>query len=268
MTNHSPEPRRVLVVDDEATIANSLGLILRASGFETAVVYSGEQAVATARTFRPDIMLTDFKLPGINGIEACVQITQMLPAVRVIMLSGQFMGMNLDRYLAPGYNFLMLSKPLHPAELVRVIRAEQVEPVVPGNRARILNVDDVESHRYSISRLLAHAGFDVTEASTGAEAMQHAVQTKPELILLDIHLPDTDGYRVCAALKQGQETAKIPVMHVTSSEAAGDLAIRSAQSGAEACVAYPVQPKQLVARVCEVLQLTYLRRSPGSTLPM
>jgi CheY-like chemotaxis protein len=259
MTKQSPGPTRVLIIDDERTIADTLRIILRAAGFETMVAYSGETAIAVAGEFVPDIVLADYAMPGINGIETSVTIQRMLPGCRVIMLSGQFMGVDLDGYRTKGYNFLLLSKPIHPEELVRTLRAEEVIASESAAPARILNVDDKEANRYSISRLLAHAGFEVTEAGTGAEALREAIEKKPELVLLDIHLPDTDGYDVCTALKQGSDTAHITVMHVTSSEASSEFATRSAEAGADAHLSYPVEPKALIAQVRELLQIRYLR---------
>jgi CheY-like chemotaxis protein len=70
------------------------------------------------------------------------------------------------------------------------------------NDALILNVDDDESGRYARSRLLRQAGFAIIEAATGEQALALAAERRPALILLDVNLPDRNGFEVCRAIKQ------------------------------------------------------------------
>ena len=153
---------RILVVDDERPIADMLNVILQQAGFEVAVAYDGWEAIAIAQSFLPDIVLADYYMPNLNGIEACIQIKRRLPACRMIMLSGHTLSEEFAPY-PTGYDFLLLSKPLHPTDLLRALAAERIEPSGSGERLRVLNVDDVEAHRYSLTRLFTRAGFDVIE---------------------------------------------------------------------------------------------------------
>jgi CheY-like chemotaxis protein len=258
----TPNPTRVLIVDDQKNIADTLAAIFRISGYETKAVYSGEDAISIAETFRPDIVITDYAMPpGINGIEAAITIKNHLPGCRVIMLSGQLLGEDFEPYQAKGYNFVLLQKPMHPKQLLDTVSKEgQLGEGITADNPRILNVDDVEAHRYSISRLLARAGFVVTDAATGAEAIRQAIEDQPELVLLDIHLPDATGYDVCEKLKQSPETANIAVVHITASDKGEEAAMRSATVGADEYLTYPIVPKRLIHRIRELLQLRYLQR--------
>ena len=83
-----PSRLKVLVVDDEYSIAFSLGKILEHAGYETEWALNGEKAIEIAKRFRPDFLLTDFAMPGIDGLELAVEINKLLPACRVILLSG------------------------------------------------------------------------------------------------------------------------------------------------------------------------------------
>jgi CheY-like chemotaxis protein len=106
---------RVLVVDDEHIIADTLTLILKKSGFEAYAVYSGERAVEAALTLKPDFMISDVIMGGINGIEAAIQISATLPRCRIILFSGNAVTTNLlDHAQAEGHRFEMLLKPVHP----------------------------------------------------------------------------------------------------------------------------------------------------------
>ena len=111
---------RVLVADDERTIANTLARILNASGFEAKAVYSGEKAVEAAKTLNPDILITDVVMPGITGIEAAISIQALVPACRIILFSGQASTADLlARAQAKGHRFEILAKPIHPQALLR-----------------------------------------------------------------------------------------------------------------------------------------------------
>src|SRR4051794_38308886 len=84
-------------------------------------------------------------------------------------------------------------------------------------RPKILNVDDDEGCRYAVTRILELNNFAVQEAVTGAEALRLASSEQPDLVLLDVNLPDIDGFEVCKRLKSQPATARIPVLHVTAS---------------------------------------------------
>jgi CheY-like chemotaxis protein len=259
MSTHSGS-MRILVVDDERTIADTLAVILRHAGYETEAVYSGEQAVARSQSFRPDVVIADYSMPpGMTGLEAVVKIKKSLPGTRVLMLSGQAIGPDYEPYRLKGYNFLLLSKPLHPEQLIKNVKDADTS-ATESVRPRILNVDDVEEHRYSISRLLARAGFEVSEAGTGAEALRQAIEEQPELVLLDIHLPDITGYDVCNKLKESPQTAQIAVVHITASDASPQAAAHSANVGADEFLTHPIVPSRLIHRIRELLQQRYLEQ--------
>lgn len=113
---------RVLIVDDEHMIANTLAQILNASGFEAKALFSGEHAVPEATEFQPDVLLTDVIMRGFSGIDVAMQIAEVLPACRVILFSGQASTADLlDRAKAQGYRFEMLAKPIHPRDLLRML---------------------------------------------------------------------------------------------------------------------------------------------------
>ena len=82
------EKSRVLVVDDEQAIADTLAAILGQSGYETLAGYSGKMAIEMARSFRPHVLLTDVAMPGMTGIEAAAKVREILPACKVLLYSA------------------------------------------------------------------------------------------------------------------------------------------------------------------------------------
>ena len=115
---------KVLVVDDERIIADTLAMILNQSGFEASAVYSGEKAVEMASTFSPDMLITDVIMADLNGIDAAIQIRAMLPGIKILLFSGQAATADLlEKARAQGYEFEILSKPVHPQDLLTKLRA-------------------------------------------------------------------------------------------------------------------------------------------------
>jgi CheY-like chemotaxis protein len=237
------------VVDDERIIATTLAEILEYQGYETLAVFDGKSAIEAARTFKPDCLLSDVVMPGMNGIEAAIRILEFLPNCKVLFLSGQAHSLDLlESARARGYNFDIVNKPIFPTELLEIL-SELLAPKQASQPARILNVDDNEIHRYAVSRLLTRAGFSVSEAPNGSVALEMAANWKPDLILLDINLPDMNGFEVCKRLKASPETAGIPIIHLTNTFRDEASKAMSRQAGAEEYITHPVEPGNLFARL-------------------
>src|SRR4051794_12631850 len=107
--------KRVLIVDDEHLIADSVALILSHVGYETRSTYSADEAMAIARGFAPDILLTDVVMPGSNGFELALQVRELFPDCRIFVFSGQSVTADLlQLYNDRGIDFHILAKPIHP----------------------------------------------------------------------------------------------------------------------------------------------------------
>ncbi len=121
---------------------------------------------------------------------------------------------------------------------------------MPG---RILIVDDVATNRIVMKVKLASACYGVLQAGSGAEAIEIARREKPDLVLLDVMMPDMDGVDVCKALKSDPETADIPVVMVTAlSDSAAKL--RALRAGADEFLSKPINEMALLARVRSLLR--------------
>jgi CheY-like chemotaxis protein len=113
---------KVLVVDDERIIADTLTAILRKNGFAAVAAYQGLDALEIALSIRPDLLLTDVSMPGMNGIELAIAVRQAVPSCRVLLFSGHSSTADmLARARESGHDFAVLAKPLHPTELLAQI---------------------------------------------------------------------------------------------------------------------------------------------------
>lgn len=114
---------RVIVVDDETRIASTLVEILKGEGFEAMSASTGDGAIELARTFEPDVVLSDVILPGLNGIEVGIRVSALFPKCRVILFSGQAATLDLLKDARRrGHEFEILAKPIKPAALLAIIR--------------------------------------------------------------------------------------------------------------------------------------------------
>jgi two-component system cell cycle response regulator DivK len=117
---------------------------------------------------------------------------------------------------------------------------------------RILAVDDQEDNRRILRDLLTAAGFEVIEAADGAEAVRKAEEHVPDLILMDVQLPDVDGYEATRQIKANPLLKAIPIITVTSFALSGDEG-KALEAGSDFYMSKPFSPRQLLAKVREYL---------------
>jgi CheY-like chemotaxis protein len=113
--------QRVLVVDDDRLVADTLALVFRKSGFEARAVYSADDALACAREFAPHLLLCDVSMPARDGLTLLPEISEELPACRIIMLTGFYSNLKQVRDHASKLSrpIGILTKPCPPSELLR-----------------------------------------------------------------------------------------------------------------------------------------------------
>jgi DNA-binding NtrC family response regulator len=115
---------RIVVVDDEALIAETLVEILNEHGFDARYVTTSAEAIELAREWHPHVVLSDVIMPGGNGVDTCIQITKVVPACRIILFSGQAATVDLlEKAQRDGYRFDILAKPIKPEQLIDIIRS-------------------------------------------------------------------------------------------------------------------------------------------------
>ena len=117
---------------------------------------------------------------------------------------------------------------------------------------RILVVEDTEDNRQIIRDLLSSVGYELIEAVDGAEGVVVAQRERPDLILMDIQLPEIDGYEATRRIRAIPELARTPIIAVTSYALSGDEA-KTRAAGCDGYVAKPFSPRQLLAKVREFL---------------
>ena len=120
---------KVLVVDDEKWIADSLVLILKHNGYDASAVYSGEESVNAAAALAPDVLITDVIMGAMNGVAAALEIRKLLPRCEILLVSGNLStGQLLADAQSAGHLFEALAKPVHPQVLLERLSLVQPPP--------------------------------------------------------------------------------------------------------------------------------------------
>lgn len=116
----------------------------------------------------------------------------------------------------------------------------------------ILVIEDQEDNRRIMRDLLTNAGYEIMEAVNGADGVAAAEFNHPDLILMDIQLPDFDGYEATRRIKANPDLRPIPVIAVTSYALSGDD-VKAFEAGCDAYVSKPFSPRALLAKIREIL---------------
>jgi CheY-like chemotaxis protein len=131
--------RKILIVDDEPTIADTLALIFASSGYEARTAYSAEQALEMLEEWRPDLAVIDVVLPGMNGIEFAIFLKASYKSCQFLLFSGQpgTSGL-LEEARKKGHLFEILAKPLHPTFMLATV-AGMLTPCQDAPNPNLMN---------------------------------------------------------------------------------------------------------------------------------
>lgn len=118
-SEQTPSERKVIVADDEETIATTLAIILKQAGFEARAVFSGDQVIELLDSFQPEMLITDVVMPGMTGIEVAITVRSRFPDCKILLFSGQAATADLlEQAKTHGHEFEIVAKPIHPSDLL------------------------------------------------------------------------------------------------------------------------------------------------------
>jgi signal transduction histidine kinase/DNA-binding response OmpR family regulator len=209
----SPNEREILVIEDDPGAVRLLRETLAPAGWHVRAAGDGEAGLAAARERRPDAILLDVMLPGIDGWDVLrtLKADSALRDVPVLMLTvvdERDVGLALG---AADY----LVKPVERAELLERLARFTFTTKVREREVRVLVVDDDPSAVELLSDGLEQEGFLVARAHGGREALDLARATPPDVVVCDLVMPDVDGFALVRALKADPRTRDAPILVVT-----------------------------------------------------
>jgi len=204
----------VLVIDDDETVRDLMTRYLFDEGYNVAVAADGEEGLRRIRELKPAAVLLDILMPAVDGwtvLETCKSDPKLadIPMI-VLTISG-----NRKRaYELGAADFLV--KPVDRKRLRDVLNRHR------GVHSRVLLVDDDKGTRKVMKNLVAREGFLVMEANDGREALDQIEKAVPDLILLDVMMPEMDGFEFLEQLRSKSEWRSIPLVVVTAKDLSDD----------------------------------------------
>ena len=238
----------ILVVEDQAEVRKFAVAVLNGLGYRVLEAARGEDALLIAgRHAGPiQLLLTDAVMPGMTGMELAVRLRSSRPDMAAIFMSGYGESVIArDGMISPDVNYL--AKPFSADLLARKVR-EALDSRRPVHS--ILVVDDEEAVRNLFRNILAGAGYAVTAAADGKEAMKAARQQRFDLVITDLVMPEQEGLETIRALRKERPDAKLVAV---SGAFHGEFLKVAEMLGASASLMKPVSPNRLLATVQRVL---------------
>jgi GAF domain-containing protein/CheY-like chemotaxis protein len=207
-----PAAGMVLVIDDEASVRGLMQRFLTKEGFRVVAAAGGEEGLHLARELRPDTITLDVMMPGMDGwavlsaLKADPDVAD-IPVVMLTIVDDRNIGYALG---AADY----LTKPIDRERLVAVLTKYRHD--LP-----VLVVDDDSGLRQLLRRMLEPAGFTVAEAANGRAALERLHDAAPGVIVLDLMMPEMDGFEFVAELRRREAWRSIPVVVITAKDLSG-----------------------------------------------
>jgi CheY-like chemotaxis protein/signal transduction histidine kinase len=205
------ERKTILIVDDEPDMAAMISRYLLQEGYNTLTATSGSEALILAERERPFAITLDIIMPDMDGWEVLQGLkknpeTKDIPVIIVSISEGRETGLALG---AIGY----VTKPVSKKQLI-----SEIEKIgKPGTRS-IMIADDNEMDRRQIGRIIEAEGLDLIEAKDGAVCLELIKKQVPDVLVLDLMMPELDGFAVLEKIRGNPETRDLPVIVVTAKD--------------------------------------------------
>jgi CheY-like chemotaxis protein len=214
-TSSSPAVPLALVIEDDDRIAELIATQLRAEGFDVMRAATAEEGLVRAAKCRPQLITLDIFLPAMDGWEFMrrLKADPKLADTPVVIIT---LSEDMARGIALGAR-RVLHKPFVPSELIAAL-AGLVDVRPNGTPARVLLVEDNVKAVELLATVLEAEGYRVLRAYGGAEAIEVAHRARPDLVILDLMMPDVSGFEVVRALRDSEQTARIPILVLTAKD--------------------------------------------------
>jgi two-component system cell cycle response regulator len=259
---------KILVVEDNPLNLKLIKGLLKLGKYEVIEAMDAVTGIQLAQQHKPHLILMDIQLPGMDGLSATQELKKdpALKDIPVVAITAHAMQSDDNKALDAGCSGY-ISKPIDtrifPDRILHFLENNTCSKTVSENndysyKKRILIVDDEPVNVKVLAAKLSSAKYEVIRAYSGKEALEKVADTSPEIILLDIMMPEMDGYEVTRILKADPKTSHIPIIIVTALSDTNDK-LKAIDAGAEEFISKPVNNTELIARIKSMLRLRQYR---------
>ena len=246
----------VLVVDDDPTVREMMRRYLERDGFHVVTAADGDEGLRIARHIAPSVITLDVVMPGKDGWDVLrlLKSDRRLADIPVVMLT--IIDERNKGYSLGASDYIV--KPVDRERLLSVLEKYRV----PDSTNRVLVVEDDPDMRRRLYSLLSEEGWEIDEAENGRIALDRLSGTQPNLILLDLMMPEMDGFEFLAELRNNQRHQKIPVVVVTGADLTEEDH-RHLNGGVERILSKTACSREELFEEVRALVAQYVRRDPG-----
>ncbi len=217
------EKRNVLLVDDDRDFVEAIKTSLENQGFQVSTAFDGEEGLTKAMKLKPNLIILDIMLPRKEGYAVCHDLkenetTSHIPILMLTSLGKKEEGKSGAEIVAKGHKADgYLEKPIEPSVLVEKAKSLiEKTGVVREKQLKVLLIDDGPDFIGAVKTILEENNYKVIVSYTGENGIIAANSEDPDIILLDVMLPEKDGYAVCKELKEDKKTRYTPIIMLTS----------------------------------------------------
>jgi len=250
--------KTIVLVEDEKTIANLIELRLKRAGYKVKVVYDGQKGLDAIVNLDPDLVLLDMLLPGLSGFDILQQLKKkhILPDLPVIIISNSAQPVQLKRAIALGARDYLIKVNFSPEEVIEKVRAVLARgaKTTSESASRVLLVEDEKIIADSIERTFAKKYHHVFRAVNAREAKKILQDERIDLILLDIILPDVDGFQFLEELKKNDRTKNIPVVILSNLGQTEEIEKGKKRGAVEYIIKSDTLPGEILEKVENILK--------------
>jgi DNA-binding response OmpR family regulator len=242
----------VLVVEDDEDIRTLVCAVLASAGLRFLAAADASAALGLARAERPDLVVADVGLPGMDGLDLCRELRVLEhPPVVVFLSAHAALASQADGLDAGGADYVV--KPFDAAELLARLRSALVAHDAPAAGAPVaLVADDDEDVRDLVAFCLRREGYEVLRAADGLEALELAVARCPDVAVLDVTMPHLSGLEVAEQLRSLAPTRALPIVFLSARATDADVT-RGLVAGADDYLRKPFSPAELERRLRDLL---------------
>ncbi|WP_245595583.1 MULTISPECIES: response regulator [Ferrimonas] len=254
-----------LVVDDNSTALQIYSTYLRDFQFHVDLAQNGQEAVTAIKQSKPELVLLDWMMPDMDGIEVVNQIDRLvadgtLERRPVILIMTAFTGSSLSDQVQQGKIQAVMQKPFNASKLFDVLISnfsnDNIESTpditpeqdAPAQQAHILLVEDNLINQQVATELLKSAGYQVSVAENGQVAVDLVKEQEFDLVLMDIQMPVMDGLTACRTIREFANEQQLPIIAMTAHAMSGDRE-KSLAAGMNDHITKPIILPELFATV-------------------
>jgi CheY-like chemotaxis protein/anti-sigma regulatory factor (Ser/Thr protein kinase) len=258
---HASEERPVLVIDDDPAVVELISSTLKEEGFRVVSALNGEEGLKLARQVEPlaitlDVVNSGSGMDGFQTLEAlrADPATRSIPVIVFTMVESR------ERALSFGAAE-SLSKPVHPDQLMAVFRRLGIV----SRAYPVLIVEDDTVNRGLLRKMLERTGFRVEEAENGRIALDLLESEQPAVVLLDLMLPEVDGFELLARIRERRDLRDVPVVVITGRDLTDGDRERFSDNVRDVLQKGKYSREELVAHVRELISEQAAARSRART---